>query len=94
MMSFNIFKNTVLFPIIIGIVLMISCASKAKNNESNNYEILNQVQDDKDIIVGANQTQKYLPLLNGKQVGIVANQTSVIFKTDNKYTHLVDSLLK
>ena len=31
------------------------------------------------ILVGANQTEKYLQLLNGKRVGIVANQTSVIF---------------
>ena len=44
------------------------------------------------IIVGANQTDVYLPFLKGKRVGIVANQTSVIFK-GNKYVHLVDSLL-
>ena len=43
-------------------------------------------------IVGANQTQKYLPLLQEKRVGIVANQTSVIFKNEG-YTHLVDSLI-
>ena len=43
-------------------------------------------------IVGANQTDAYLPLLQGKRVGIVANATSVIFKS-NGYTHLVDSLL-
>jgi uncharacterized protein YbbC (DUF1343 family) len=40
------------------------------------------------IKVGAEQTEKYLPILNGKNVAIVANQTSVI---GNK--HLVDSLL-
>jgi len=53
------------------------------------------------IIVGANQTEAYLPLLKGKRVGIVANQTSVIFKDQNpkpktqnlSYTHLVDSLI-
>lgn len=37
---------------------------------------------------GADQTEKYLPLLLGKRVGIVANQTSVIEKTS-----LIDSLL-
>ena len=46
----------------------------------------------KPIVVAANQTEKYIPLLRGKTVGIVANQTSVIFK-NNGYTHLVDSLL-
>ena len=39
------------------------------------------------IKTGAEQTEKYLPLLNGKRVAIVANQTSVIGKTS-----LVDSL--
>ncbi len=38
---------------------------------------------------GADQTEKYLPLLKDKQVAIVGNQTSLIRKT-----HLVDSLLK
>jgi len=58
------------------------------------------------ILVGANQTEKYLQLLNGKRIGIVVNQTSVIFndgrqktedgrrKTDDRsFTHLVDSLI-
>ena len=39
------------------------------------------------IRTGAEQTGKYLPLLKGKRVAIMANQTSVIAKT-----HLVDSL--
>ncbi|MDR0972246.1 MAG: DUF1343 domain-containing protein [Bacteroidales bacterium] len=40
------------------------------------------------IVVGAERTSLYVPLLEGKKVGIVANQTSLIGKT-----HLVDSLL-
>ncbi|MEZ4793670.1 MAG: DUF1343 domain-containing protein [Gelidibacter sp.] len=50
-------------------------------------------------IVGANQTDAYLKILKGKKIGIVANQTSVLFKdggqkTENQnYTHLVDSLV-
>ena len=39
------------------------------------------------IRTGAEQTEKYLPLLKGKRVAIVANQTSIIGKTS-----LVDSL--
>ncbi|WP_420804781.1 exo-beta-N-acetylmuramidase NamZ domain-containing protein [Wocania ichthyoenteri] len=64
---------------------MISCGSKSRSKDSsstNHNEILNQVQDDKKIIVGANQTENYLPLLKGKRVGVVANQTSVIFKNE------------
>lgn len=37
---------------------------------------------------GAQQTEKYLPLLRGKRIALAVNQTSVIGKT-----HLVDSLL-
>jgi len=39
------------------------------------------------IRTGAEQTDKYLPLLKGKRVAIMANQTSMIGKT-----HIVDSL--
>lgn len=122
-MSFNVFKNTVLFPIILGIILvLISCGSKSKTEDGrwktddgrrttedgrwkteDKSEILHVVQNDRsdrnEIIVGANQTELYLPLLNGKRVGIVANQTSVIFKEgkqkmeDKRYTLLVDSLI-
>ncbi len=43
----------------------------------------------KPIITGADQTDKYLPLLTGKRIGVLANPTTII---GNK--HLVDSLLK
>ena len=42
----------------------------------------------KALILGAERTEIYLSLLEGKSVGIVANQTSTIGKT-----HLVDSLV-
>lgn len=42
-----------------------------------------------DIRMGADRSSEYLPLLKGKAVAIVANQSSNI-----KKTHLVDSLLK
>ena len=53
------------------------------------------------IITGAEQTNKYMPLLKGKKVAIVANQTTVIERgngagtgtTNNNFAHLVDSLL-
>jgi len=88
-MRLTVFKNTVLLCVLIGI----SCGSKSKSDEgSNGSEILKQVQDDKALIVGANRTELYLPLLNGKRVGIVANQSSVIIKNNTIYVHLVDSL--
>ena len=93
-MPFNVFKNTVLFSIIIGIVLMISCSSKVKKNDTSKAPTY-KVQQDSSIVVGANQTEIYLSLLTNKRVGVVANQTSVIFNSSNHdgYTHLVDSLM-
>jgi uncharacterized protein YbbC (DUF1343 family) len=41
----------------------------------------------KQILTGAEQTEKYLPLLKGKRIAILGNQTSIIGKR-----HLVDSL--
>ncbi|MCW3103992.1 MAG: hypothetical protein JWO09_2432 [Bacteroidetes bacterium] len=49
----------------------------------------NTVKGLNDIKMGADRTSEYLPLLQGKSVAIVANQSSNI-----KTTHLVDSLLK
>jgi uncharacterized protein YbbC (DUF1343 family) len=49
----------------------------------------NIVKTSLEIKSGADLTSKYLPLLKGKSVAIVANQSSNI-----KNTHLVDSLLK
>ena len=51
-----------------------------------------------EIIVGANQTEKYLPLLKGKRVGIITNPSGLLFKTyphhKNESSHIVDSLLQ
>ncbi|MFL2610497.1 MAG: hypothetical protein ACJ0OW_05315 [Flavobacteriaceae bacterium] len=45
------------------------------------------------VIVGANQISKYENLIKNKRIAIVANHTSVIFKDNHSYTHLVDSLI-
>ena len=90
MISINLFKNTVL----LFVLVMISCGSKSKQN--NTDEVLIESTQKPEIIVGANQTERYLPILKGKRIGIVANPTSVIFhntKNQEGYTHLVDSLL-
>lgn len=42
---------------------------------------------DKEVTMGAEQPELYLPLFKGKRVGVVANHTSLLGKT-----HLVDSL--
>ena len=82
-MRLNIFKNTVL----LFVLVMISCGniSKSKSeSETLHQESQNQIKKTSPPSVGANQTSLYLPLLKGKRIGIVANQTSVIFKTKDK----------
>ena len=109
-MRFIVFKNTVLLFVLVAV----SCGNQIKTEErrQETEDIKNKdtstalnvtKDDDKAIIVGANRTEQYLPLLQGKRVGIVANQTSVIFrdkkeelekrKEKRDYTHIVDSLL-
>ncbi|HPF98072.1 MAG TPA: DUF1343 domain-containing protein [Mangrovimonas sp.] len=89
-------KNTVL----LFVLTLLSCGKlftsedqSTKHKVAVGSKIPDAAQTDKGApIVGANRTEKYIPLLKGKRVGIVANQTSVIFKDKNR-THLVDSLL-
>ena len=56
------------------------CNIHSINIENNNKksEINNE-----EIIVGANQISRYIDYLDKKNIGIVANHTSVIFKKDN-----------
>jgi len=78
-MRFNIFKNTV-FPIIIGFVLvMISCgnvkkteAGKAMKDINTSDKLLRPALNDSTLVVGANRTALYLPILKEKRVGVVA----------------------
>ncbi len=87
MQNFKIFKSTFL----LSFLLIISCANGTRKEKRN----LNNISDiaKEQIVVGANQTAKYLPLIQDKKVGVVANNTSVIFNNDGTYTHLVDSLV-
>ena len=76
------------------------------NNSWCNVEIIDSDKTTNKIIVGAGSVNEYKYLISDKRIGIVANHTSVIFKSTinsktkvlakdyNDYTHLVDSLLK
>jgi uncharacterized protein YbbC (DUF1343 family) len=96
-MVLKFIKNTVL----LFVIVLLSCGSNTTSNiaQKETYEAPKENLSGSEIIVGANQTEAYLPLLKNKRVGIVANQTSVIFTTknastseDSRCTHLVDSL--
>jgi len=60
-------------PLIIVTVVIAACAAGNKNTT---------------LMTGAERTGEYLPLLKGKRVAVVANQTSMVGKT-----HLIDTLL-
>lgn len=92
---FRLFKSTFLFCLL----LSASCKEKEVNHESvenGNLSILQESKIESPVVVGANRMQTYLPLLKGKKAGLVANQTTVVFKHPNSqdsYTHLADTLL-
>lgn len=68
--------------IIIILTLAITFSARCQN------ENLKPSQSNGLILPGAYSTNEYLPLLNGKKAGIVANNTSLI-----NHTHLVDTLI-
>lgn len=85
-------KSTFLL-FLIGIV---SCGNGNNKSEDKKLqsEVVQQKSEEKEIIFGANRTEIYLPLLKGKNVGLIGNQTSVIKTETGDYVHVVDSLLK
>ncbi len=93
MAVFSVIKNTVLLLVFI----LSSCGNHGKSQNKALNEVVegDTLTIDPPIMVAANRTATYLPLLEGKRVGIVANQTSVILKDTRplSYTHIVDSLL-
>jgi len=87
---FNVIKSTVF----IWFLILSTCANEPKlvQSQQTNSPKEPKSQLVKPILVAANQTEKYISILEGKSVALVANQTSVIFKSKGN-THLVDSLL-
>lgn len=92
------------------LALFISCANLSKTENGNasnqkqqeNTAIISAKAEEEaqqqDLILAANRTEVYLPLLKNKRVGIVGNPSSLILSGikpngEKTYTHLVDSLL-
>ncbi|MEQ8625651.1 MAG: DUF1343 domain-containing protein [Vicingaceae bacterium] len=67
--------------------MLIHCASVEKKDIRESQTPVN-IQEEKEIVVGDLQTERYLPQLKNKIVGVVANHTAILGST-----HLVDSLL-
>lgn len=92
-----LFKNTKMRYLLLIICLCFigftkSFASKFQNRKDTLHFMKREdklIENDSGILTGAEQTNLYLPLIKGKSVALIVNQTSVIGNT-----HLVDTLLK
>ena len=91
----QLFKSTFLF----SLIAILSCGNieadknKTELSSEKKRNKVHSSEDIEEIIVGANQTDLYMPLLHGKKVGLVGNQSSLILNKNKKSVHLVDSLL-
>lgn len=86
MLADNFFKNTFLFPLFLFLVGVNSLA-KGTCNPTNPTLI------QEPIITGAENYARWVPLLEGKKVGLVANQSSILcnnLEKGIKNIHLVD----
>lgn len=87
-----VIKNTYFFWVLLSLFLL-NCKTNTQQPKA-----ISVKTEPTHVIVGAAQLESYLPLLKGKKVAIVGNQTSIIQDSDNgvkaeNYTHLVDTLL-
>jgi uncharacterized protein YbbC (DUF1343 family) len=57
------------------------CSLTSKGNNNNDFRL------------GGEQTSLYYPVLKNKRVGVIVNQTSVLYPNTPNATHLVDALL-
>jgi uncharacterized protein YbbC (DUF1343 family) len=93
-----IFKNTFLFLLL----AIFSCGNSAQSNRKSKVESRKSTTIEKkeerekkkepisEIIIGADNSERYLPLLKNKKIGVVTNQTGIL----SNGTHLVDFLLE
>ncbi|WP_299061425.1 DUF1343 domain-containing protein [uncultured Polaribacter sp.] len=72
MTDFKPFKSTYLFLVLLLNFNLISCAQKTKVIQNSEIKTISEIK------TGAERTELYLNLLKGKNVAIVANQTSVL----------------
>ena len=77
-MTLTVFKNTHFLLVTFTILTCFCCKSQSEKKitatEENEKEAIV-----KEIVLGASQVEEYLPLLKNKKIGIVANQTSVLY---------------
>ncbi len=77
------------FTFVAWFISLLSCGITPKPGTTEKTVLSRNVHQKNTVKTGAQRMDKYLPLLSGKKVACVVNQTSTIGKT-----HLVDTLLK
>ncbi|MFD0940710.1 exo-beta-N-acetylmuramidase NamZ family protein [Pedobacter boryungensis] len=90
-------KITFIFTSLLTVFALTACGQgvkvKLNPNVPNPYKVkaenIDKPKSGKKLLTGVEQTQKYLPLLKGKRIGMVVNPTSIIGNVT-----VVDSLLK
>ena len=82
-MTLTVFKNTHFLLVTFTILTCFCCKSQSEKKNTTTEEIETEAIV-KEIVLGASQVDEYLPLLKNKKIGIVANQTSVLYlKNEN-----------
>ena len=83
-------SSSIILPVCLAMLSLQACANaKVTESDSSGLKSVVRKTENHKILTGAAQTEKYLPLLKGKRIGMVVNPTSVINETTS-----VDSLLK
>ena len=77
-MTLTVFKNTPFLLVTLTILTCFCCKSQSEKKVPATEEI-ETASIVKEIVLGADQVAEYLPLLKNKKIGIVANQTSVLY---------------
>ncbi len=73
-----------LFLILLFVLLLLNGCAQTSTSPSNQQNMM----------LGAEQLERYLPQLQGKRVGLIVNQTSVLYPNTPNSIHLVDALLQ
>ena len=87
-MFLRFFKSTFLFLLI----TVTACGNNTAEKRAKDDAAPEEPRQETKLVLGAERFSEYLPLLKGKNVGVIGNQTSII-PSERGPVHLVDTLL-
>lgn len=92
MVSYSLLKNTFLFSFIAIAACGNSFGPKVETHKEESQQITDGMLQVAPIKTGADNFEKYLPVLKGKKVGVITNQTGIV-TVNGKDESLVDFLM-